>query len=79
MAQALAEKQGTSDFQSLFAALRPTLEAARAGYAHTMEQLKGVLTPEQWNKLPAALRNPPAQRARPGAGNGGGTGRRPAP
>lgn len=78
-AQALAEKQGTSDFQSLFAALRPTLEAARAGYAHTMEQLKGVLTPEQWNKLPAALRNPPAQRARPGAGNGGGTGRRPAP
>ncbi|HEY0994670.1 MAG TPA: hypothetical protein VGD77_01645, partial [Gemmatimonadaceae bacterium] len=77
-AQALAEKQGTSDFQSLFAALRPTLEAARAGYTHTMEQVKGVLTPEQWNKLPAALRNPPAQRARPGAG-GAGAGRRPAP
>lgn len=76
-AQALAEKQGTSDFQSLFAALRPTLEAARAGYGHTMEQVKGVLTPEQWNKLPAALRNPPAQRARPGAGAG--AGRRPAP
>lgn len=77
-ARALAEREGTSDFQSLFAALRPILGAARVGYAHTMEQVKGVLAPEQWDRLPAELRDSPAQRARPGAGVGG-AGRRPTP
>ena len=61
-----------------FAAFQPMLQQGRNNYLAAIESIKAVLTPEQWNMLPEAFRNP-SLRARPGgpggAGGAGGAGR----
>ncbi|MFN2565236.1 MAG: hypothetical protein ABR499_09540, partial [Gemmatimonadaceae bacterium] len=59
-----ARAGGGGDPARTFAAVRPTLEAAREGYLATLEAVRGVLTPEQWVKVPAALRDPPQRNPR---------------
>jgi hypothetical protein len=49
---------GGNDPGATFAAVRPTLEAAREGYLAALEAVRAVLTPEQWAKLPEAIRAP---------------------
>jgi hypothetical protein len=67
-----AQAGGGNDPAATFAAIRPTLEAAREGYVSTLEVVRGLLTPEQWAKLPDELRNPQQRvprrelRGRPG-------------
>ena len=55
---------GGGNPQATFAAIRPTLEAARDGYRATLESVRTVLTAEQWAKLPEAVRNPSQRRLR---------------
>jgi len=58
-----------------FQAFQPLLQQGRNNYLAAVESIKGVLTPEQWNILPEAFRNP-SLRARPGGPGGpGGAGR----
>jgi hypothetical protein len=53
-----ARAGGGGDPAGTFAAIRPTLEAAREGYLATLETMRSVLTEEQWAKLPDELRSP---------------------
>jgi hypothetical protein len=57
-----AARTGGADAAATFAALRPTLEAAREGYLATLDAVRGVLTPDQWAKLPEELRTPQQPR-----------------
>ena len=59
-----------------FQQIQPILQQARNNYLAAVESIKGVLTEEQWNKLPEAFRNP-ARRARPGGPGGQGRPQRP--
>jgi hypothetical protein len=54
----------------LFAKLRPKLALARTNQQNALAKAKTILTPEQWAKLPDAVKTPGAGR-RPGAGGGG--------
>ena len=56
----------------LFSSLRPKIEEGRKLSDAALQAAKGVLTPDQWNQLPADVREPPR-----GFGGGPG-GRRPA-
>jgi carboxypeptidase family protein len=49
---------GAGNPAATFAAIRPTLEAAREGYLSTIDAMLGILTQEQWAKLPESLRSP---------------------
>lgn len=71
---ALAEPSGGFDQGRRFAALRPMLQEAQEATQRDLTAIRGILTPEQWEALPAAVRNPPV-RARGGDGAGGGGGR----
>ena len=42
----------------LFARMRPRLQAGRDNIRRALEQARAVLTPEQWKKLPDALKSP---------------------
>jgi hypothetical protein len=53
-----ARAGGGGDPGATFAALRPTLEAAREGYLATLDAVRDVLTPDQWAKVPDEIRNP---------------------
>jgi hypothetical protein len=59
-----ARAGGGTDPAATFAAIRPTLDAARQGYLATLEAVRGVLTPEQWAKVPEELRNPQSRPPR---------------
>ncbi|HEY0153293.1 MAG TPA: TonB-dependent receptor [Longimicrobium sp.] len=50
----------------LFGRVGPLLEPGRQNVQRALREVQGVLTPEQWRRVPAALRNP--------LGNFGGTG-----
>ena len=52
------------DMRSIFPTIQPRLQEGRDAYLKAIESAKGVLTPEQWEKLPDSLRNPRLQRAR---------------
>lgn len=60
------------DPQQLVGVIRPLLERGRAVSAATLEAAKAILTPAQWEQLPAEVREPRTQR-----GFGGGQRQRP--
>jgi hypothetical protein len=62
---------GNPAFGQIFQRFQGPVEEARANVAEAMRQVQGVLTQEQWRRVPAALRNPL------GAFGGNGGGRRP--
>jgi hypothetical protein len=62
--QQAASAGGGANPQAIFAAIRPTLEAARDGYRATRDSVRTVLTPEQWGKLPDEIRNPQQRNPR---------------
>ena len=49
---------GAGDMQALFGSIQPRLMQARTIYAAALQSVRGVLTPEQWEKLPEDVRNP---------------------
>jgi hypothetical protein len=53
-----ADAGGGANPQATFAAIRPTLEAARNGYRATLDSIRILLTAEQWARLPEEVRNP---------------------
>jgi hypothetical protein len=57
-----AQLEKAGDPSALFTQLRPRMEEARTQYQKSLELVQGVLTPEQWAKVPEAIKNPPAAR-----------------
>jgi hypothetical protein len=64
------EQIGAGDPRALLEAIRPRMQQAQENARRSLEEVRGILTPEQWNKLPERLRNPrPAgQNRRPPGG-----------
>jgi hypothetical protein len=70
--RAVLQREGTNaDPARLFGVLRPQLEAARNDILRVVETVHGILTEEQWAKVPDAVKTP---TARPGQGRPGGPG-----
>lgn len=67
----LASAQSAPDPRQAFATVAPLLQRARANAAATLEAARGVLTPEQWARVPESVKRPP----RGGLGGGRGAGR----
>jgi len=62
---------------ALFGRIGPRLNAGRQNVQAALAEVQRVLTPEQWRRVPAALRNPFGAFGGPGGfGPGGGGGRR---
>jgi len=60
--KSVIEKAGANpDPGALFGALRPELDAGRANAQKAVAEAKGILTAEQWAKLPERVRNPGQQ------------------
>lgn len=76
--QARVEKAGANpDVAALFGGLRPTLEAAQRSVRASLVAAERILTPEQWARVPADVKNPLAgfggqggQRRGPGGPGG---------
>jgi hypothetical protein len=66
--QQLAKGQGGADLAAVFPNIQPRLQQARNNYLAAVKSAQGILTPEQWNKLPDEIRNPTLQRGFPGRG-----------
>jgi hypothetical protein len=65
--RAVVEREGaTPDPARLLGVLRPLVEEGRRDGDGVREALRGILTPEQWAKLPERLREPPQRQRRPG-------------
>ena len=62
--------QGRADAQSVFQLVQPLLQQGRTGYLTSIQSVKQLLTPEQWNMLPETFRNPSPPRG-PGGRQGG--------
>lgn len=58
----IAKAQGSGDLASVFPSIQPKLQEARNNYLAAVKSAQGVLTPEQWQQLPDAVRNPTLQR-----------------
>ncbi len=67
----LAAAQSAPDPRQAFATIAPLLQRARANAAATLTAAQGVLTPEQWARVPESVKRPP----RGGVGGGRGAGR----
>ncbi|HEX8674187.1 MAG TPA: Spy/CpxP family protein refolding chaperone, partial [Longimicrobium sp.] len=52
----------------LFGRVGPLLEPGRQNVQRALRDVQGVLTPEQWRRVPAALRNPLGNFGGPGGG-----------
>ncbi len=52
------------DMAALFSKIRPKLEASQRERATVLKEVQGILTPEQWEKVPQRIRNP--QQGGPG-------------
>ncbi|HLL82103.1 MAG TPA: hypothetical protein VK420_05605, partial [Longimicrobium sp.] len=52
----------------LFGRVGPLLEPGRQNVQRALREVQGVLTPEQWRRVPAALRNPLGNFGGPGGG-----------
>ncbi|HUF25962.1 MAG TPA: carboxypeptidase-like regulatory domain-containing protein [Gemmatimonadaceae bacterium] len=71
LTDALGRAQGNADIGSTFMQLRPRLEQVRTDMQDALRETENALTPEQWAKVPASLKNPIAgmggqqQRRRP--------------
>jgi len=73
IADMLAGAGANPDPQVIFARMQGKTNEGRKLAEQAINQLQGVLTPEQWAKLPASLKSIPTGR---GAGPGGGRGGR---
>jgi hypothetical protein len=73
LAASLQPEGGSADARrdpgELFRTLQPKLQQSRANVAAALEEARKVLTPEQWDRVPERLRNPPR-----GFGGGRGAG-----
>jgi hypothetical protein len=58
--------EATADLRSVFPALQPRLQSARALYLGAVRSAERVLTPEQWSQLPEWVRTPALGGRRPG-------------
>ncbi|HUF30508.1 MAG TPA: carboxypeptidase regulatory-like domain-containing protein [Gemmatimonadaceae bacterium] len=58
--------EATADLRSVFPALQPRLQSARAHYLAAIRSAEGVLTPRQWSQLPEWVRSPALGGRRPG-------------
>ena len=59
LARNALEKAGANpDPGALFGALRPKLDEGRANAQKAVAEAKGILTAEQWAKLPERIKNP---------------------
>ena len=54
----LSAAQSAPDPRQAFTAVAPLLQRARANAAATLEQAHGVLTPEQWARVPESVKRP---------------------
>jgi len=62
--KAVVDKAGANpDPGALFGALRPKLDEGRANAQKAVAEAKGILTAEQWAKLPERIKNPGQQGA----------------
>jgi hypothetical protein len=61
------ERIGAGDPRALLQAIRPRMQEAQENARRSLDQVRGILTPEQWEKLPERLRSPrqPGQNRRP--------------
>ena len=68
----LKDAGANPDMGALFSKLRPKLEAQQRERATLLKEVQAILTPEQWEKVPARIRNPQqgpgGQRRPPGDG-----------
>ena len=71
----LAAAQSAPDPRQAFTTVAPLLQRARANAAATLDAARGVLTPEQWARVPESVKRPP--RGGIGGGRGGVGGRPP--
>jgi hypothetical protein len=53
-----------ADLRSVFPRIQPSLQEGRNAYLKAIESAKGILSAEQWGKLPESLRNPTLERVR---------------
>ena len=66
--QARQRGSNTPDLRGLFVLLRPKLEEARQNVRRALEEVRAILTRDQWNRVPDRVRNP---RTGPQRGPGG--------
>ncbi len=69
----LAAAQSAPDPRQAFATVAPLLQRARANAAATSDAARGVLTPEQWARVPESVKRPPRGGGR-ATGRPGGAG-----
>src|SRR5262249_12498556 len=62
----------TTDFAGLFQRVGPQIQEAARNVQQAMQAVQRELTPDQWQRVPAALRNPFGAFGRPGGGPGRG-------
>jgi len=58
----LAKTSTGADLPAVFTNIQPRLQEARNNYLAAVTSAQGILTPEQWNLLPEAVRNPTLNR-----------------
>jgi hypothetical protein len=51
-----------TDLRTIFPTIQPRLQEGRDAYLRAIESARGILTAEQWQKLPDSIRNPRLQR-----------------
>lgn len=82
---AIPQGGGSTDFGAVFQRIGPQIQAAGGNVNQAMQQVQQALTPEQWRRIPAALRNPfgafgpGGTRGRPGGQRPRDGGQSPAP
>ncbi len=74
--QAVTKQGAGAQPTELLGVMRPRFEEGRAASAKTLEEVRGVLTPEQWQKVPDPIKAPRGPGG-PGGGPGGRGGFRP--
>jgi len=62
----LKDAGANPDMGALFGKLRPRLEASQRERTAALKEVQGVLTPEQWEKVPERVRNPQQGPGGPG-------------
>ncbi len=55
---AIPQGGANGDFAAVFQRIGPQIQAGAANVQAAMQQVQQALTPEQWRRIPAALRNP---------------------
>jgi hypothetical protein len=62
--QRQVDSLGTAELAGVFPRIQPSLQAGRNAYLKAIESAKGILSAEQWGRLPESLRNPTFERVR---------------